>query len=402
MIVGLIAYVVSRMCVLAAAGVRASQMVVDSRKLARLEGIHAAGAERGPHDRRGADVVGRPVVPRHHPARLPEFDPAEHHLQPGRGTSGVLPRVSVARPCRSTWCSPAATPSPPSSLNFVLGAVAVRAGRPPRPGAVRRTRRVAGDGVVRRVPRQLRAVVHVLRGDPDRARCRLPAVPPPRAVVARRHRRRCSARPRDPTVWRSWRPARSPASWRSAGPAPGARSWRWCWRRSASSSSSCTSTTRPASGARGSASSARPGRRGRATAPPRCRTPLDFFIHPLSSPTDALTALSMIALVAMVWCAWKVRLASRAGLVLCGRRRPDAGDPDRHGPPAIPDHRVPAASSPSPPGGRERRRRADGAGSDGDDDRLNWASTGWDMTLVLGGAGIAVLTGLYAVFGAIP
>ena len=39
---------------------------------------------------------------------------------------------------------------------------------------------------------------------------------------------------------------------------------------------------------------------------------------------------------------------------------------------------------------------------DGDDDRLSWATTGWDMTLVLGGAGIAVLTGLYAVFGAIP
>ena len=48
----------------------------------------------------------------------------------------------------------------------------------------------------------------------------------------------------------------------------------------------------------------------------------------------------------------------------------------------------------------ERQRAADGAGEV--DDRLNWATTGWDMTLVLGGAGIAVLTGLYAVFGAIP
>ena len=37
-IVGMIAYVVSRMCVLAAAGVRAAQMVVDSRTLARLGG----------------------------------------------------------------------------------------------------------------------------------------------------------------------------------------------------------------------------------------------------------------------------------------------------------------------------------------------------------------------------
>ena len=38
LIVGMIAYVVSRLCVLAAAGVRAAQMVVDSRTLARLGG----------------------------------------------------------------------------------------------------------------------------------------------------------------------------------------------------------------------------------------------------------------------------------------------------------------------------------------------------------------------------
>ena len=79
-----------------------------------------------------------------------------------------------------------------------------------------------------------------------------------------------------------------------------------------------------------------------------------------SSPTDALTALSMAALVAMVWCAWKVRLHPVLAVVQRGRRRPDADPRDRHGPPAIPDHRVPAASSPPPPGGRDTttRRRA--------------------------------------------
>ena len=34
----------------------------------------------------------------------------------------------------------------------------------------------------------------------------------------------------------------------------------------------------------------------------------EFVTHPLSSPTDALTALTMVALAVMVFCAWKVRL----------------------------------------------------------------------------------------------
>ncbi|MET0910573.1 MAG: glycosyltransferase family 39 protein [Ilumatobacteraceae bacterium] len=129
----------------------------------------------------------------------------------------------------------------------------------------------------------------------------------------------------------------------------------------------------------------------------------DFFLHPLSSPTDALTALSMIALVAMVWCAWKVRLhpvlasycAVVVGLMLVTQTvtaRP------RFLITAFPLIIAVAAWWPT-------RRRADERATDraGDgDDRLDWATTGWDMTLVLGGAGVAVLTGLYAVFGAIP
>ena len=199
MIVGLIAYVVSRLCVLAGAGVRASQMVVDARKLAGSPAYHAAGADRGPHDRRGADVVGRPLVPRLIRHGYPSSIPANITYEQDRGTSGVLPGLSVARPCRSTGVLPGGDTLAAIIVNFVLGAVAVAAGRPARPGAVRRHGRLPGDGAVRRVPRQLRAVVHVLRGDADRARCGVPAVPPPRAVVARRHRRACSARQRDPT-----------------------------------------------------------------------------------------------------------------------------------------------------------------------------------------------------------
>ena len=125
----------------------------------------------------------------------------------------------------------------------------------------------------------------------------------------------------------------------------------------------------------------------------------DFFVHPLSSPTDALTALSMIALVAMIWSAWKVRLhpvlasycAVVVGLMLMTQTvtaRP------RFLITAFPLIIAVAAWWP------QRARAVDGRVDDGD--RLDWATTGWDMTLVLGGAGIAVLTGLYAVFGAIP
>ena len=40
--------------------------------------------------------------------------------------------------------------------------------------------------------------------------------------------------------------------------------------------------------------------------------------------------------------------------------------------------------------------------ADRDHDRASWDRAGWDMVLVAGGAGIATLTGLYGVFGAIP
>ena len=39
---------------------------------------------------------------------------------------------------------------------------------------------------------------------------------------------------------------------------------------------------------------------------------------------------------------------------------------------------------------------------DPDHHRAGWDRSGWDFVLVLGGAGLASLTGLYGVFGAIP
>ena len=120
----------------------------------------------------------------------------------------------------------------------------------------------------------------------------------------------------------------------------------------------------------------------------------EFFTHPFSSPTDALTALSMITLVAMVYCAWKVRLswvlvaycAVVIGLMLIPETvtaRP------RFLYTAFPLFIAVAAWWPEP--------RADD-----EHHRASWEFAGWDLTLVACGAGIVALTGLYAVFGVIP
>ena len=124
-VVGLIAYVVTRLCVLAGAGVRASQMAVDARKLAELSGVPAQEPTADPHDHRGAHVVGRTLVPRTHPPRLSGLDPGEHHLRATRGPRRVLPGVSGASPGPPTGSCPVATRSPPSCVNLVLGAVSV-------------------------------------------------------------------------------------------------------------------------------------------------------------------------------------------------------------------------------------------------------------------------------------
>ncbi len=67
----------------------------------------------------------------------------------------------------------------------------------------------------------------------------------------------------------------------------------------------------------------------------------EFVLNPLSSPTDALTALSMIVLIGMIYCAWKVRLhwvlVAFCAVVVALDDHPR----NRHGTPAIPVHRVP-------------------------------------------------------------
>jgi hypothetical protein len=120
---------------------------------------------------------------------------------------------------------------------------------------------------------------------------------------------------------------------------------------------------------------------------------IEFFTSPLSSPTDALTALSMITLVAMGYCAWRVRLpwilVAYSAVVVALMLIPETVTArPRFLFTAFPLFIAVAAWWP------ER--------TESDHHRASWEYLGWDATLVACGAGLAALTGLYAVFGVIP
>lgn len=121
---------------------------------------------------------------------------------------------------------------------------------------------------------------------------------------------------------------------------------------------------------------------------------IGFLTSPLSSPADALTALTMATLAFMVFCAWKARLswilvgfcATVVALMLIPETvtaRP------RFLFTAFPFFIAVAAWWPEPSG-------------EPDHHRASWEYVGWDLTLVVCGAGLATLTGLYAAFGVIP
>ncbi len=109
----------------------------------------------------------------------------------------------------------------------------------------------------------------------------------------------------------------------------------------------------------------------------------DFFTNPLASPTDALTAVTLLALAGALYCAWKrplpwpVMAYIIAVLVLMLLPATVTARP-RFLFTAFPLVIPVAAWWP------ER-------------DRI-----GWELVLVSCGAGLAALTGLYGVFGAIP
>jgi hypothetical protein len=126
---------------------------------------------------------------------------------------------------------------------------------------------------------------------------------------------------------------------------------------------------------------------------------LGFITHPLSSPSDALTALSMAALLGMVFCAWRVRLSavlvSYSAVIVALMLIPETVT-------ARPRFLLTAFPLLIAVGAWWPRPNPEAEAADGGDHRMSWSVLGWDMAMVLGGAGIAVLTGLYAVFGAIP
>jgi 4-amino-4-deoxy-L-arabinose transferase-like glycosyltransferase len=120
----------------------------------------------------------------------------------------------------------------------------------------------------------------------------------------------------------------------------------------------------------------------------------EFITHPLSSPTDALTALTVITLAGMVFCTWKVRLAwplvAYCAVIVALMLIPETVTArPRFLFTAFPFFIAVAAWWPEPD-------------RDSEHQRASWEYAGWDFTLVACGAGLAALTGLYAVFGVIP
>lgn len=119
-----------------------------------------------------------------------------------------------------------------------------------------------------------------------------------------------------------------------------------------------------------------------------------FFTSPLSSAADALTAISLLALAGMLYCLWKrplpLPIVAFCAVVVALMLLPETVTArPRFIFTAFPLFIAVAAWWPDPT-------------PDPDHHRASWDRSGWDLTLVLCGAGLATLTGLYGVFGAIP
>ncbi len=119
-----------------------------------------------------------------------------------------------------------------------------------------------------------------------------------------------------------------------------------------------------------------------------------FVTNPLTSPADALTAITMLTMVLMLWCLWKQHLplpmVAYCAVILALMLIPETVTArPRFLFTAFPLFIAVGAWWPAPD-------------QDPDHHRANWDRLGWDFVLITGGAGLAALTGLYGVFGAIP
>jgi 4-amino-4-deoxy-L-arabinose transferase-like glycosyltransferase len=130
-----------------------------------------------------------------------------------------------------------------------------------------------------------------------------------------------------------------------------------------------------------------------------------FITSPLSSTADALTVLSLGALAVMAYSAWKKRLPlpwiAFSVVVIALMLIPETVTArPRFVFTAFPLFVAVAAWWPQPP-----RNATAGVTEDESDPaaaELTWQRQSWTFAAVLCGAGLAVLTNLYAVFGAIP
>lgn len=116
------------------------------------------------------------------------------------------------------------------------------------------------------------------------------------------------------------------------------------------------------------------------------RNTVEAIAQPLTSPTDTITAITVAATVALVWMAWRARLpwvlTAYSWCVLALMLAPAT---------VTARPRFLYTAFPLLIGAArwyERRRRGD--------------EVLWPMTMAASGAGLAALTGLYGVFGAIP
>ncbi len=139
---------------------------------------------------------------------------------------------------------------------------------------------------------------------------------------------------------------------------------------------------------------------------------LGFLTSPLSSTSDALTVLSLAVLAVMAWAGWKRRLplpwVAFSLVIVALMLIPETVTArPRFVFTAFPMFIAIAAWWPQPT--RRSPSELSDAGTSLDDDptdvmndELSWQRQSWIFTMMLCGAGLAVLTNLYAVFGAIP
>lgn len=121
-----------------------------------------------------------------------------------------------------------------------------------------------------------------------------------------------------------------------------------------------------------------------------------FVTSPFDSTADALTVLSLAALAVMAYATWKKRLplpwVAFSVVIIALMLIPETVTArPRFVFTAFPLFIAVAAWWPQAP-------RVDNE----DDDSLSWERQSWNFVLITCGAGLAVLTNLYAVFGAIP